>query len=50
LSEEVVDKHFREAADEVEASHKDAVAQLKAKVEKAKADALKKISSEKGQP
>jgi len=45
MSEEVVDKHFRQAADEVEASHQEAVAKLKAKVEKAKADALNKISS-----
>jgi hypothetical protein len=50
MSEEVVDKHFGEATDEVEASHKEAVAQVKAKVEKAKANALKKISPEKGQP
>jgi hypothetical protein len=50
LSEEVVDKHFREAAEEVEASHSEAVAKLKAKVEKARADALKKITPEKGQP
>ena len=46
MSEEVVDKHFRQAADEVEASHQEAVAKLKAKVEKAKAEALKKITSE----
>jgi hypothetical protein len=50
MSEEVVDRQFKEATDDVEAAHSDAAAQVKAKVEKAKANALKKISSEKGQP
>jgi hypothetical protein len=45
MSEDVVDAPFKAAADQVEQSHQDAVSQLKAKVQKAKADALKKVSS-----
>jgi uncharacterized protein YbjQ (UPF0145 family) len=45
MSEEVVEKSFKKATEEVEAAHRDAVAELKDKVQKAKAEALKKISS-----
>lgn len=45
MSDEIVREPFSEATEQIEASHRDAVAQLKAKVEKAKADALKKVSS-----
>ncbi len=45
MSDEIVDEPFRAAADQVDESHREAVSQLKAKVQKAKADALKKVSS-----
>ena len=45
MSEDIVDEPFNSATEQVESSHKEAVEQLKAKVQKAKADALKKVSS-----
>lgn len=44
MSEEIVDEPFRSASEELEATHREGVAKLKAKVEKAKGDALKKVS------
>jgi hypothetical protein len=44
MSEEAVDKPFRLAAERVEQSHKEIVDDLRAKVENAKAEALKKIA------
>ncbi|MBI3859695.1 MAG: hypothetical protein HY296_05580 [Thaumarchaeota archaeon] len=45
MSGDIVDKPFREAEDQVESAHKQAVAELKAKVRKAKEEALKKVGS-----
>jgi len=44
MSDEIVDEPFRDAVGKVEESHREAVSQLKAKVQKAKEDALKKVS------
>lgn len=44
MSEEIVEKPFEEAAEQVEATHKQAVSDLKSKVEKAKSAALSKVS------
>jgi len=45
MSEEVVEKSFRLAAKHVEEAHQQSVEDLRGKVAKAKAEALKKISS-----
>jgi hypothetical protein len=45
MSGEVTEKPFRLAAEQVEEAHKQSVEDLRAKVAKAKAEALKKISS-----
>jgi hypothetical protein len=45
MSEEVVEKPFRLAAEHVEEAHQQSVEDLRAKVAKAKAEALEKISS-----
>ncbi len=44
MSEETVEKPFRLAAERVEEAHQQAVDDLRAKVAKAKAEALKKVS------
>lgn len=44
MSEEPVDKPFADAAKQVESANEEAVSELKSKVQKAKSDALKKIS------
>ena len=44
MTEETVDEPFNAAAEKVEAAHKQAVADLKSKLEKAKSAALKKVS------
>ena len=44
MSEEFVDEQFRDAAKRVEDAYDQAAAELKAKVRKAKAEALKKVS------
>jgi hypothetical protein len=45
MTEETVDGPFNAAAEKVEAAHRQAVADLRSKLEKAKASALKKVSS-----
>ena len=45
MSEGLVEEPFDSAAEQVEAAHKRAVSELKSKVERAKAAALKKVSS-----
>ncbi len=45
MSESITDGPFESAAEQVEAAHEHAVAQLKSSVEKSKAAALKKVSS-----
>ena len=45
MTEETVDEPFDAAAEKVEAAHQQAVADLRSKLEKAKAAALKKLSS-----
>lgn len=45
MSEGATDDAFREARDRVEEAHKLAEQNLKAKIEKAKAEALKKLIS-----
>ena len=44
MTEETVDEPFNAAAEKVETAHKQAVADLKSKLEKAKSAALKKVS------
>jgi hypothetical protein len=44
VSEELVDEPFKEAAKRVEDAYERAAEDLKAKVQKSKADALKKVS------
>ncbi len=44
MSEEIVDEEFKSAAKRVEEAYDGAAKDLKAKVEKAKAEALKKVS------
>jgi hypothetical protein len=44
MTEETVDEPFNAAAEKVEAAHKQAVADLKSKLEKAKSATLKKVS------
>jgi hypothetical protein len=43
MSEDVVEEPFRSATEKVEASHQEAVEELRARVSKAKSDALKKV-------
>jgi len=45
MSEELVNEPFDEAAEKVEAAHKQAVADLRSRLEKARSTALKKVSS-----
>ena len=45
MSEDLVEEPFKSAAEQVEAAHRQAVSELKSKVEKAKSAALKKVSS-----
>ncbi len=45
MSGDIVDGPFSSAAEQVERAHQKAVAELKSKVEKAKSEALKKVSS-----
>lgn len=45
MSEEITDKPFSSAAEHVDEAHREAVAEAKAKVEKAKSEALRKLSS-----
>ncbi len=45
MSGDIVDGPFTSAAEQVERAHQKAVAELKSKVEKAKSEALKKVSS-----
>jgi len=45
MSEDLVEKPFRDAAAKVEAAHNAAVEDAKAKVQNAKSSALKKVSS-----
>ena len=45
MSEELSEKAFESVAEDVDKAHKQAVAAVKAKVEKAKTEALNKISS-----
>ncbi len=45
MSRESVEKPFRLAAEQVEEAHRQMVENLSAKVAKAKAEALKKVSS-----
>lgn len=44
MSESLTDEPFKEAAEQVNAAHEQAVAELKSKVESAKTAALKKVS------
>jgi DNA-binding protein YbaB len=45
MTEETVDEAFDAAAEKVEAAHRQAMADLRSKLEKAKSAALKKVSS-----
>ena len=45
MTEETVDEPFNAAAEEIEEAHRQAVADLRSKLEKAKSAALKKVSS-----
>jgi len=45
MTEEIIDEAFGSAADTIEASHKEAVAKLRSRLENAKSSALKKIES-----
>ncbi len=45
MSEEITDKPFSEAAEQLDEAHREAVAAVKAKVERAKSEALRKLSS-----
>lgn len=45
MTEEIIDEPFDDAAEKVEAAHQQAVADLRAKLEKAKSAALKKVSA-----
>ncbi len=45
MTEETADEPFNAAVEKVEAEHKQAVADLRSKLEKAKSTALKKVSS-----
>jgi len=45
MSSENSEGPFKEASDKVEEAHQEAVAQLRAKVARAKSDALKKVSA-----
>ncbi|MGD0477709.1 MAG: hypothetical protein ABSB29_06030 [Nitrososphaerales archaeon] len=45
MTEETVDEAFNAATEKVEATHRQAVADLRSKLEKAKSAALKKVSS-----
>ncbi|MGD0145807.1 MAG: hypothetical protein ABSB53_03020 [Nitrososphaerales archaeon] len=45
MTEETVDEPFNSAVEKLEAAHKQAVADLRSKLEKAKSAALKKVSS-----
>jgi hypothetical protein len=45
MTEETVNEAFDAAAEKVEAAHRQAVADLRSKLEKAKSAALKKVSS-----
>jgi DNA-binding protein YbaB len=45
MTEETVDEAFNDAAEKVEAAHKQVVADLRSKIEKAKSVALKKVNS-----
>jgi hypothetical protein len=45
MTEETVDEAFDAAAEKVEATHRQAVDDLRSKLDKAKSAALKKISS-----
>ena len=44
MSEELVDEQFRSASEKVDEVYDQAAEELKSKVRKAKADALKKVS------
>ncbi len=44
MSEKIVDEEFEAAEQKVEASHQQAVAELREKVQRAKSAALKKLS------
>jgi DNA-binding protein YbaB len=44
MTEETVDEAFNAAVEKVEAAHKQAMADLRSKLEKAKSAALKKVS------
>ena len=44
MTEETVDEPFNAAAEKIEAAHKQAVAELRSKLEKARSVALKKVS------
>jgi hypothetical protein len=45
MTEDTVDEPFNAAADKVEATYQQAVADLKSRLEKARSAALKKVSS-----
>ncbi len=45
MSESIVDRPFKSAAEKVDEAHDQAVAELKSSVERSKAAALKKVSS-----
>ncbi len=45
MTEEIVNEPFDAAAERVEEAHQQAVADLRSKLEKAKSEALKKVSS-----
>ena len=44
MSEDVVDEPFRSATERVEAAYQQAVSDLRSRVEKARADALRKVN------
>jgi hypothetical protein len=44
MSEEMTEGPYASAADKVAKAHRDAVAQAKAEIEKAKSDSLRKLS------
>ncbi|MDV3277832.1 MAG: hypothetical protein LYZ69_05125 [Nitrososphaerales archaeon] len=43
MSEEIVEEQFKSAVEKVEAANHEAVAEVRAKVEKAKSEALSKL-------
>lgn len=45
MSEEMAERAYASATDKVAKAHRDAVAQVKAEIEKAKSDSLRKLSS-----